>query len=374
MRSLPGFAVIVGLVVLLLAVFAPPAGRHRAPPEAQLARVAALREVTIPTYEGSGQAMHPDILVDAPVINGWEYRMSFTPYPADSEKYEDASVVVSHDGVRWEVERDVVNPLAPHLAGMRTNSDPDYVYDAASHHCLLFYRAVVEDAPSERIYVLRSHGCRGGWSPPKLLLTGGQFTLISPAVVLRPDGAAPLMWTVDAHGEGCGGRGSRVMLRQWVGEPGAALLDGHWMPPVETDLAVPGHVVWHIDVTWSSELKEYWAVFPAFRPGDGCSQSDLFAAHSLDGVHWSVLERPLVQRGDTTWTSRTLYRSTATWLPGGRMRVWFSAKGGDGRWRTGETTFQLTRPAATQLTEVPSHGSGLLGSPSDGRSRSRLFR
>ena len=138
------------------------------------------------------------------------------------------------------------------------------------------------------------------------------------------------------------------------------------MPPVVTDLAVPGRVVWHLDVTWSSELREYWALFPAFTPGEGCSSSDLFAAHSADGVHWALIKDPLVRRSDTTWTARTLYRSTGTWLAGRRMRVWFSAKGDDGRWRTGETTFELTRG--------PAPAAASTDTPATERSRRRMFR
>ena len=361
-----GVLVVAALAALMLVVFAPAAGRRPAASDVLLHRVAELREVSIPTFEGSGQAMHPDIMQNAPLLGGWEYRMSFTPYPGEAEATEDASVVVSHDGVHWEVEQGIVNPLSPHFAGLKTNSDPDYVYDVVDHRCLLFYRSVMEDNPVERLYVLTSSPSCRQWSTPKLLFSGPQYTLISPTVVMRPDHAAPMMWTVDSHGEGCGGRSSRVTMRQWVGDPREGLLNGRWMPPVVTDLAVPGRVVWHLDVNWSEELREYWALFPAFVPGQGCSSSDLFTAHSTDGVHWAVLTDPLVRRGDTTWTARTLYRSTAQWLPGRRMRVWFSAKGGDGRWRTGETTFQAAAPATP--------GAGAFAAPVQGPSRPRVYR
>ncbi len=141
-----GLVVVLGLALLM--VFAPIAGRSPAVPDVMLQRVAALRQVSIPTYDGSGEAMHPDILQNAPQLGGWEYRMSFTPYPSDSEAYEDASVVVSHDGITWQVENGVVNPLSPHFPGLKTNSDPDFVYDVVDHRCELFYRAVLMDNPS----------------------------------------------------------------------------------------------------------------------------------------------------------------------------------------------------------------------------------
>ena len=61
----------------------------------------AARPLITPTYDGSGEAVHPDILFFPNGWRGWEYWLVITPYPGDDTSKENPSILVSHDGITW---------------------------------------------------------------------------------------------------------------------------------------------------------------------------------------------------------------------------------------------------------------------------------
>ena len=88
----------------------------------------------LPTYDGSGQAVHPDIV--GPEQTGGVYLMAFTPYPFTNDRFENPSVVISDDGLRFREERRGLNPLAP-TPGTDHNDDPD-ILCAEGHYDLVY--------------------------------------------------------------------------------------------------------------------------------------------------------------------------------------------------------------------------------------------
>ncbi len=105
--------------------------------------------LAIPTYDGSGQANHPgviDFLTEFGMRSwaGYRYWMSMTPYPQDNDGYENPSILVSNDGVRWTRPKGLRAPLATPSGGFvhlkNHLSDPDLVYDAKANRLVLFYR------------------------------------------------------------------------------------------------------------------------------------------------------------------------------------------------------------------------------------------
>ena len=49
--------------------------------------------LTIPTYDGSGQAVHPDVYYNASGWKGYKYWMTMTPYPNSNSGFENPSIV-----------------------------------------------------------------------------------------------------------------------------------------------------------------------------------------------------------------------------------------------------------------------------------------
>ena len=69
------------------------------------------RFLEIPTYEGSGQTVHPHVLFFKEKFMGFHYIMVITPYPYANNAHENPSILGSQDGVIWEVPEGVTNPV-----------------------------------------------------------------------------------------------------------------------------------------------------------------------------------------------------------------------------------------------------------------------
>ena len=76
----------------------------------------------IPTYDGSGQGVHPSLLVQDG--GSPQFVLSFTPYTDTDDRVENPSVVVSDDGIHFREERPGLNPLVP-APEKDHNDDPD---------------------------------------------------------------------------------------------------------------------------------------------------------------------------------------------------------------------------------------------------------
>ena len=102
-----------------------------------------LFRLDIPTYDGSGQAVHPSLLVqDArtsggnPVADGPRFVLAFTPYTDTDDRVENPSIVVSDDGLNFREEKPGLNPLVP-APEKDHNDDPDLFYSNGKY-CILY--------------------------------------------------------------------------------------------------------------------------------------------------------------------------------------------------------------------------------------------
>lgn len=296
--------------------------------------------ITVPTYEGSGQAVHPDVVVFDQPWRGATHWMAVTPYPFGNAYHENPSVLAGDDGLRWATPDGGPDPVIP-APPSGYNSDPDLVYDAAHDRLVLLWREV-----SAR-NVIRATASSDGrsWSPPVVVTSAPNHRALSPAVVIR-DGR-PLLWYVDAGGAGCTADRSVLKLRR--GESMSALLpsapDAGWSPEIAASLTIPGQVVWHLDVAHLARRAELWAVVHAFPPSVGCGAGDLYLARSRDGVTWTAEPEPFLRAADQEWSRASLYRTSL--VPDeerGVLRLWISARSGTGRWSVGYMELELADP------------------------------
>ena len=298
----------------------------------------ALVQLNVPTYEGSGQAVHPDVVRFPTAWQGWEYWMAMTPFPRGNEAFENPSILVSHDGLRWQVPAGLVNPLAKTPGKRGYNSDPDMSYDAAGKRLLLLYREV-----SATHNLIRSTASTDGvhWSKPVLVFRRPNHGMVSPTVTFAAAGT-PILWYVDAGPKNCSERTTHVMMQR--GSAVGALLptapERGWTVPRMT-LTQPGMNIWHIDAVWVPERNEYWAVYIAY-PIHHCAGQDLFFARSRDGVNWTTYSIPFLRRGEATWTTGTLYRASVTYDASRDVIQFFlSGSAANKSWHLGYVDYQL---------------------------------
>jgi hypothetical protein len=275
-----------------------------------------------PTFDGSGQGMHPGIVEFATAWHGFKYWMSMTPYPGNNFHVEDPSLLASNDGLNWQVPTGVTNPLATTL-GVHT-MDPDLFYDSASDQIWLYYL----DSALDGIHLWRRTSADGvNWSAAQDMLRLPIYQIISPAVAKTSTGYA--LWTVNSGTVGCSAPQTTVELRTST--------DGvFWTAPQTVSLTQPGYQVWHIAVTSVPSKNEYWAVYAAY-PAASCGTTSLFLARSSDGINWTTYPNPLLNAG-AAWDSAQIYRSTIAYEAStDTLRLWYSARDANHIWHTGYT-------------------------------------
>ncbi len=266
--------------------------------------------LSLVTFDGSGQAVHPDAAATPTIWGGSEAELFATPYPFGNAAKENPSLYSRQSALDWVVPSGVMNPIAQPSTGYL--SDPDEVFDPETRELWLYYRAV--NAENE-IFLIRG-AAPTQWSSPTRVVHGANHTVVSPTVVRRGQGDW-LMWAVNSGTAGCSGSSTTVELRRSA--------DGiNWSSPVTTDLSEDGLFAWHIDVQWIPARGEFWAVYNVKVSGS-CTTAALHFAKSIDGLHWETLPGPVLSRGVIPAFEDIVYRSSIFFDPvSDEITLWYS--------------------------------------------------
>lgn len=277
-------------------------------------------------YEGSSQAVHPDIAYAKDGFAGYRYWLAVTPYPYCRDRLENPSVRASHDGLVWELPVGVPDPVIPAPTNpLEHHADPDLVL--ADGRLFMFYMTTNEHERRTTFSVV-STADGVTWSSP--IVVHDQRFGVSPAVVERH--GLWRMWYVDYDSD-TRAADSRLCLR----EGRSAFSFG---PPRECTIDIPGHVLWHLDVIEGD--RGYEALCAAFPRGSTSSRCRVFHARSTDAIHWSLsARRPLITPSQFGWDNRVIYRSTFLRDDDGRYRVWYTGGSWSRTWGIGSVSGPL---------------------------------
>lgn len=275
-----------------------------------------IRVLRLPTYEGSGEVVHPDYVHSGAGSFSSPHHLAITPYPLSDPKHENPSHFVGDRPDEWALEPGAPNPVVRSSSGYL--SDPDLLFVPETSELWLYYRQVRN---GDFIFLIRStDGIR--WSPPVEVLSRPTHELVSPTVVRRAAGDW-WMWAVNPGTAGCGAPLTTVDVRRSA--------DGvHWSDPQAVELSQPDFWAWHIDVQWIPSRNEFWALYNA-KTSSGCSTPALFLATSPDGYIWTVLGKPVLTRGRIPEFQDIVYRSTLAYDPAAdAITFWYSGARHDG--------------------------------------------
>ena len=142
-----------------------------------------LREFYLPTYDGSNQSVHPDIIVDKE-----ETYLVVTPYPYGMEEYENPCVYIGSDLKSFEKLNEAPQPIAfprAHRPGIHL-SDPVLVLHKNNLRCV--YRESIRKKDGEENVLSYSDYIDGKWSTSQIIISSCEDCLISPAVLSDSDG------------------------------------------------------------------------------------------------------------------------------------------------------------------------------------------
>lgn len=315
----------------------------------QAAPASGLTLVPLLTYDGSGQAVHPDAAVTPPEWGRITTHVVATPYPGGQVHFENPSYYDVLSASTWLPPANATNPVVTPPARAYL-SDPDMIYDPETRRLWMYYREVSD---MNRIYLVRSaDGVR--WDAPVSVLEVPNHLAISPTVVRR--GARDwLMWTVNGGAQGCTAAATTIELRHSA--------DGvTWSPPAPVQIGSDGETPWHIDVEWIPSRGEYWAVYNAKAPGS-CVTRVLRFATSTDGTTWSVHPSPLLRAGAMPAFSDIVYRASIAYDAASDVvtLLYSGASAGDGTayvWQVASEQLDLhtlmTRTSAAAPSTMPS--------------------
>jgi len=277
--------------------------------------------LTTPTYDGSGQVVHPDVVHIPSGWNGYEYWMAMTPYPNSNDQYENPSILVSHDGIMWEEPPGITNPLVP--AAADHNADTDMVL--ANDTLMLYYAEYTGRTSSDFTHFNVLTSTNGiDWNGPEHVISipfpDGYG--LSPTVLY--EAGTFYMWYV--RNAGCAAGTSTVYLRTST--------DGlSWGPEQIVSLPHADQVVWHPDVQKTGST--YVMLYAAYPNGSTCNSTRLYYAESTDRINWTATETPILTPNPSGWDSTNIYRSTFL-VNDTYLRIWYSARSGS-QWHVGYT-------------------------------------
>ena len=281
---------------------------------------------TTPTYDGSGQVVHPDVLYFPGGWNGFDYWMGITPYPNGNAYYENPSILASHDGITWQVPPGLVNPIAQASDNnLGDVADPELFYDSSTNQLWAYY--LDQNHALSTTYLKRQPSSDGiNWGPEETCETVVIDKILSPAIV-KID-STYYMWSVNMLSYSAGT--TQVEFR--TSSDGCI-----WSAPQIVSISLPGYYVWHIDVVYVASLSEYRMVFAAYpNTSFGSGNTVLYYATSTDRLNWTTYSKIALGKG-SGWDSGQIYRSSLIYdETNNLLRVWYSARGGSG-WHLGYT-------------------------------------
>lgn len=275
------------------------------------------------SFSLSPDAVHPDIACRSG-WNGSRCWLLYTPYKNSDPSYENPAFLLVRNDTTWMTPPAVRNPIISFPGAGQYNSDPDHAFDPATGRLVQVYRLVTG---STNNIMIMSTGTARQWSQPTLAFSEPSHDAVSPSLIIEPDRFAKV-WYVRSGPTGCQSRTSTVQLRTAAPDPLTNFENAQWSAPSTVDMAIPGYVIWHIDV---AELPRggYLAFVAAFPVGTSCSNSDLWLEASADGVAWRTFAIPLLWRGMAIARSRSIstwYRGTIRYdAEGDTLHLWPSA-------------------------------------------------
>lgn len=292
---------------------------------------------TTPTYDGSGQAMHPAVLYFPDSWNGKKYWMAMTPLPGGDSTKENPSILCCDDGTTWAVPVGLTNPIEPDPGGGTYNSDADLVYNPSDGKLYCTWR-YTDNATVDTLY-FRNSSDGVTWANKTQIIPSGAFMAqVSPSIIW--DGTQFVMWYVTYAGGGV----STLYQRT------CATMGGVWSAATACTLnGLPaGKFLWHLSVAKRGAKYHGFLVLENTVGG----LHTLWFAESSDGLTWQIAAALLLQgSGGANWDAQQVYRAYGVPTPTG-YDFWYSGRTAASVWHIGRTTVVLDNLLLANLSRL----------------------
>jgi hypothetical protein len=277
----------------------------------------------LPTYDGSNQLTHLNVVFDPDGYLGHRYWMVMTPYPFGDDSKENPSILVSQNGLDWAVPAGLTNPVAgppPDVDQGGHYSDGVLLRQPDGFDLYFRYNPAKQggnkpDNSTNLIYRMTS---RDGinWSDKQTIFEGGPDPYVSPAV--ERQGSRFRLWYTMYDG--------RMVHRE-----SPDLLTWTDPQPVEAPLT-DGYNPWHQEIIKTDQGYEALLLGNA-RPEPGKPTFALFYAKSTDGLRFEQASRIDPAKVDPRLAGYHFYKSALV-KHCGTYQLFLSAVAPDGAYRS----------------------------------------
>lgn len=281
-----------------------------------------------PTYEGSGQTVHPSVVYIPSGLNGYTFWMAHTPYPNTDDDYENPSILASNSGIDWVVPAGLVNPIdqptTQELADNYHMSDTHLIYKDGVLEC--WYRFNKNGVIDQ---IMRKTSTDGvNWTPREIVMSSTSLLYLSPAVIYENNKYR--VWYVTY---------APTLKIHYVESANAQV--GTWSAPVEVSVSYaagePTVNPWHLDVF--KDNGKYYLILNAFlNMGTPSSTRILMIGESTDGGMNFVGARsmlyPTINGHPACFDNKEIYRSCMVKF-GSTYRLYYSAQSKTLTWNVG---------------------------------------
>jgi hypothetical protein len=261
--------------------------------------------LVIPTYDGSNQATHPDVLVERDAAGRVQVTMAMTPYPFSDNRIENPSLVVSSDGMTFTPMPGALSPLVP-PPPYDHNDDPDLRRDPRTGEYELLYLESMR--PNRQTMVALRSRDKVTWTRHDAIvydLKKPAPFMVSPAAI-DDAGTTHLFYVNTVTGT----------LWHLTSSDGTT-----WDPTAATPVALDLGKVrpWHVDVVrgetgFALLISGYDTQFV---------YQNLYLATSPDLATWTLRPQPLLAYSDPALGATSLYRSSGV-VDHGTLIVWYA--------------------------------------------------
>jgi len=264
--------------------------------------------MNIPTHiSNPGQTTHPSALFfpegwGSPAK--WKYWLAHTPYPGGNDDHEDPNIVVSNNGISWQVPAGVTNPLADATGQPEYHSDVELKM-GPDDTMYLFYRwaASVDNGGTEEQFRYFKTKDGVNWVGPTTfhILDQDVLRIMSPSLIFE-DGKWT-MWGVDITSSP-----NRVIRRKSANSNVPASMAEWGAIDYPTHNALPaGKEPWHIFMM--KHGGKYFGLLNTCDLDQNGANGELHFMQSYDGYTFESSAKtivPMYQAGEHD----QLYRST----------------------------------------------------------------
>lgn len=274
--------------------------------------------LNIPTYDGSNQAVHPDILPleNIPgLFSKYKYLMAMTPYPNTMEQFENPSVIGSKNGLNFSNPANSINPLAPTPIDGH-NADPDLIFDHRTRQFYLYY--IESHAHIAQNVVLLTSTDLKNWTRQTIIqdpINGNPRFIVSPTVI-KDDEGLWYMYYVNANSR---------RLEYLTSEDGISWdKDDVHLPEVNQSMSFSP---WHADVFRDGSW--YYVLSCGYT-----ENRNLFIGRSQDLVNWEFKSEPILTPLSSGLNCSWIYRSSGMVLDHD-LYIYFSYVYSGNKWNIG---------------------------------------